>query len=459
MPLPQRIEEESQLRDYLKLLRKRRWVMVSVFLIVVATGTIKTYLQTPIYQASARVVIDPEPPKILNIQEITPFAAHDYFMYYNTQRELINSRPVMEKVIDNLGLIRTMPQLGAAKDPVAVLRGLVTVVPRAETRLIDIRFEHPDPTLAAKVASAVAQMYVRNNLDLKLQGAREAVTWLSEQMTDLGAKVQDSAMALQNYRVKAGIVGLEEQRQITTGKIMNSNTAYLDAQAQRLAVESKLKELRAIARDPVGAQTIFTVADNSLIQKLKSEAVDLQIEFSKLRETFGPKHPKVLGLQTQLEAVQQKLNGEIQTMLQAVNTELRVAKAREDALLQNVNELRREAQQLSEKEIEYQVLQRDVESNKQMQQTVLNRLKEMGVSGGMETNNIRVVEEAQIPKFPVKPRKSRDLGFAVVIGLVGALGVALLLERLDNTVRTPEEVERYLGFPVVGIIPLFEEKR
>jgi uncharacterized protein involved in exopolysaccharide biosynthesis len=266
-------------------------------------------------------------------------------------------------------------------------------------------------------------------------------------------------MALQNYRVKAGIVGLEEQRQITTGKIMNSNTAYLDAQAQRLAVESKLKELRAIARDPVGAQTIFTVADNSLIQKLKSEAVDLQIEFSKLRETFGPKHPKVLGLQTQLEAVQQKLNGEIQTMLQAVNTELRVAKAREDALLQNVNELRREAQQLSEKEIEYQVLQRDVESNKQMQQTVLNRLKEMGVSGGMETNNIRVVEEAQIPKFPVKPRKSRDLGFAVVIGLVGALGVALLLERLDNTVRTPEEVERYLGFPVVGIIPLFEEKR
>ena len=146
-------------------------------------------------------------------------------------------------------------------------------------------------------------------------------------------------------------------------------------------------------------------------------------------------------------------------MLQSINTEYQVAMAREKSLLRNVNKLRREAQNLSGKEIQYQALERQVDSNKQMQETVLNRLKEMGVSRELETNNIRVMEEAQVPGFPIKPRKTRDLSLAIVIGLLGGIGLAFFREYLDNTIRTPEEVGRYLGFPVVGIIPVFEEKR
>ncbi|MFQ5872379.1 MAG: GumC family protein [Dehalococcoidia bacterium] len=458
MPLPPRDEEENRLRDCLQVLRKRRWMIVSVFIIVVATAAIRTYLQTPIYQATARVLIDPEPPKILNIQEVTPLSARSQG-YYRTQYELIKSRPVLEKVIEKLNMTRRLPKLAEAKDPVAVLLRSVVVAPKRGTRLVNIKFEHPDPELAAEVANTIAHMYTRNNLELKLKGAQEALAWLSEQMTELRAKVQDSSMALQNYRVKAGIMGLEEQRRITTGKIMNFNDAYLDAQAQRLTVEAKLKEIQAIARDPVGALTIFTVADNPLIQKLKAEATDLKIELSKALKTYRHKHPKVLALRAQIREVQEKLDAEIQTMLQAINTEYRVARAREQALLRNVNKLKRQAQQLNEKEIEYEALQREVDSNKQMHETVLDRLKEMGVSGGLETNNIRVVEEAQVPKHPVKPRKSRNLILAVVIGLLGGIGLAFFLEYLDSTVRTPEEVERYLGFPVLGIIPLFEGKR
>ena len=146
-------------------------------------------------------------------------------------------------------------------------------------------------------------------------------------------------------------------------------------------------------------------------------------------------------------------------MLQAVNTELRVARARENALLQNVERLRQEAQQVSEKEIDYQGLEREVNSNQQMQETVLNRVKEMGVSGALETNNLRVVEEAQVPAFPIKPQKSREIGIAIIMGLLAGIGLALLLERLDNTIRTPEEVQSYLGFPVIGVVPIFEGKR
>jgi uncharacterized protein involved in exopolysaccharide biosynthesis len=404
-------------------------------------------------------MIEPELPKILNIQEINPSAGQYYQQYYLTQYELIKSRPVMEKAIENLDLAKLLPDLAGVKDPAAVLSSSIAVFPVKETSLVDIKFEHRDPAAAAAVANAVARAYTRNNLDMKMKNAREALAWLSEQMTELRTKVRDSSMALQNYRVKAGIVGLKEQREITTGKIMSSNTAYLEAQAQRLAVEAKLKEIQAIAKDPTGAQTLYIVADNLMIQKLKEQASQLRIEMTKGLETLGPKHPRIIELRAQMQEVQKKLDAEIQTMLQAVNTEVRVARARENALLTNVERLRQEAQGTYEKEIDYQGLEREVNSNQQMQDTVLNRLKEMGVSGALETNNLRIVEEAQVPTYPIKPQKSREIGFAIILGLLAAFGLALLLERLDNTIRTPEEVQSYLGFPVIGVVPIFEGKR
>lgn len=457
MPLPPRLEE-SDLRDYLQVLFKHRWMIMSVFIIVVATAAIRTYLQTPIYQAIARVLIDPEPPRVLNIQEVTPIGAQDQ-AYYRTQLALIKSRPVMEKVVENFNLTSRLPELAEVKDPVAALLGSVAVVPKRSTRLVDIKFEHPDPVLAAMVANAIAHTYARSNLDLKLKGAREALAWLSEQMIGLKAKVKDSSLALQTYRVKAGIVGLEEQRRITTTKIVNFNNAHMTVQTQRLALEAKLKELRTIVRDPLGAQTIFTVANTPLIQKLRTEVADLKAQIREKQMTYKETHPIIIRLQARIQDVQKKVVAEIQTMLQSINTEYQVAMAREESLLKNVNKLRREAQNLSGKEIQYQALERQVDSNKQMQETVLNRLKEMGVSRELETNNIRVMEEAQVPGFPIKPRKTRDLSLAIVIGLLGGIGLAFFREYLDNTIRTPEEVGRYLGFPVVGIIPVFEEKR
>ncbi len=459
MPLPPPIEEENVLRSYLQLFHKRRWTIISVFLIVAATGTIRTFLQTPIYRASARVMISPEAPKVLNIQDLNPTGSNYYYQYQLTQQELIKSRPVIEKAIESLNLTKRLPELAGVKDPVPVILGSVIVSPLKETSLVDIKFEHRDPAVAADVATGIARAYTRNNLDMKMKNAREALAWLSEQMNELSTKVRDSSMALQNYRVKAGIVGLKEQREITTGKIMSFNKAYLEAQAERLAVEAKLKEIQAIAKDPIGAQSLFIVADNPMIQKLKEQAADLKIEVSRALETLGPKHPKIIELRAQIQEIQKKLDGEIQTMLQAVNTELRVARARENALLQNVERLRQEAQQVSEKEIDYQGLEREVNSNQQMQETVMNRLKEMGVSGALETNNLRVVEEAEVPKFPVKPQKSRDILLAIITGLVAGIALAFFLERMDSTIRTPEEVQRYLGSPVLGVVPIFEAKR
>jgi succinoglycan biosynthesis transport protein ExoP len=449
---------EAHLKDYYRLLRKHRWLVIGLFLVTVLTVAIWTFVQTPIYQATATVLIEPEPPKILNIQEVTPIGGPTQ-EYYRTQYELMTSRPIADKVIETLKLKQRIPALATAADPARALTAGVTIEPRRNTRLVLVKYESADPVLAADVANAVARQYAKHNLDLKLKAAQDALAWLTEQMSGLKAKVQESSVALQNYRVKAGIMGLQEQRQITAQKIMDFNKAYLEAQAQRLSVEAKMNELQRVTSDQGGSRTIFTVADNLLIQKLKAEASDLEVQKSKLLKTYKDMHPEVLKVQAQIEQVAQKIEAEIKTMMRGVQTEYRVAKAREETLLGNVNRLRQEGQELNEKEIQYLALQRDADSNQQLYEAVLKRLKETGVTGGLETNNVSVIEDAPVPRVPIRPSKRTNLLIAVVVGLVVGVGAALGIEYFDTTIKTPDDVERYLGVPVIGIVPIFAGKR
>jgi len=429
-----------------------------LFLAAVLTVGIYSFVQTPIYQATATVLIEPEPPKVLNIQEVSPIGSPTQD-YYRTQYEIMTSRPIIEKVIETLNLRKRMPGLDRAADPARAFLGSVTVEPKRNTRLVLVRFDSPDPALAAEVANALARQYAKHNLDIKLKGAQEALAWLTEQMNTLRAKVQESSVALQNYRVKVGIMGLQEQRQITAQKIMDFNKQYLESQAQRLSAESKMTELQRIASDRAGAQTIFTVADSPLIQRLKQEASELDTQRAKLSKTYKEKHPEILKIDAQIEQVNQRIETETKTMLRAVQTEYRVAKAREETLLGNVNRLRGEAQELNEKEIQYLNLQRESDSNQQLYEAVLKRLKETGVTGGLETNNVSIVEEATVPRVPIRPRKMVNLIIAILVGLLIGVGTALTIEYFDTTVKTPDDVERYLGLPVIGIVPQFVAKR
>ncbi len=458
MPVTRETEPEAHLKDHLRVLQKHRWLITGVFLVTVITVAIWTFQQIPIFQASATVLIEPEAPKILNIQDVTPIGGPTQ-EYYETQYEIIKSRPIIENVIESLNMKQRIPGIGAARDPYGAFLGPFTVEARRNTRLVFVKFEHSDPALAAEVANAVAHAYAKYNLDIKLKGARDALAWLTDEMGKLKSKVQESSVALQNYRVKTGILGLQEQRQIIAQKIMDFNKAYLETQAQRLSIEAKLRELTQILKEKSGAKTIFIVADNPLIQKLEAELSDLETQKSKVLKVYKEKHPEVLKVNAQLQQVNQKLSAEIQRMLQAVQTEYRVARAREETLLGNVNQLRREGQDLSEKEIQYLSLQRETESNQQLYEAVLKRLKETGVTGGLEANNVRVIEEATPPKYPVKPRKTRNLALSIVIGLSVGIGLAFTIEYFDTTVKSPDEVERYLGLPVIGIVPAFGRKR
>ena len=450
-------EQEIHLRDYLLVLYKQRWLAVVTFVLVVAGATIWTFVQTPIYEGTVRLLIDREPPRVVNIPEVQPLETTSSD-YYQTQYEIIKSRPVIDRAIENLGLTRRMPRLVDASDPAGALLRVVQVEPKRNTRLVDIKAQDPNPELAAEVANGIARAYARFNLENKLNSTRDALVWLSEQMNELKAKVQDSEVALQKYREKVGIVGIEQQRNITAQKTVESNRAHLEVQALRLGVESRLRELSSLAKGGVQSGLLLAYQDSALIRKLVGESSDLEVQLSKALKMYKEKHPEVLKLRSQMEQVQERMRQEVQTTLKSVEAEFKVAKAREDALAARLDAVKRETLDLNEKEIQYAALQREVGSNQQLYDVVLKRVKETGLSGGLETNNVRIVEEARVPRNPVRPRIWLNISLALVVGLMLGCGLAFFVEYFDNTIRTPEEAERYLGLPTLGMIPLFESK-
>jgi uncharacterized protein involved in exopolysaccharide biosynthesis len=457
MAAPER-ELQPHVISYRRLFRKHRWLMTGLFLLTVLTAAIWTFLQVPIYEAVATILIEPEPPKVLNIQDVVPMGGASDRNFYPTQYEIMKSRPVIERAVA-LGAKKRGGSEAGAGDAIGRLSGAVTIEPRRNTRLVLIKVQGPDAALAAEQANAVSNAYAKYNVELKLKGARDAITWLTEEAGRLRMKVDDSSQALQNYRVKTGILGMQEQRQITAAKIMDFNKAFLEAQAQRLSLESKLQQLDRIAKEPAGVQTIFTVADNALIDKLKSEASNLETEKSKLLKVYKDQHPEILKVEAQIQQVKQRLDAEFQNTMRAVQTQYKVARGREDTLQNQVNQLRQEGQQLNEREMQYQNLQREVESNQALYDSVLKRMKETGVAGGLEDSNVRIIEEATAPTVPIRPRPARSIALSIAGGLVLAIGAAFALERLDTTVKTPDDVERYLGLSVIGIVPAFRGRR
>jgi polysaccharide biosynthesis transport protein len=453
-------EAGSPLHSYIRVLRKRWFLILSVFVLTVASAVFFTSQQTRVYQAAATVLIEPEPPRVVNIPDVTNEreGSQDY---YSTQYKILQSRAVVEPVIDRLDLKERMPRI-RGRDPYGALlyaRHGLSIDPVKNTRLVLVKFEDPNPTLAMEIANAVASQYVKYTLDTKQAEAQTANAWLSDQIQALRAKAQQSSNALQAYQAKADLLGVQDQRQITQSKLIDFNRAYQDAQSQRLSSESKLRELTRIAKDPSGSETLITIVNDPLIQKLKTEASDLQIERSKLSQIYREKHPDLQQLDAQIQQVNHRLQTELQKLVRAVETEARVAKAREETLLANMNELRREARTLNEREAQALSLQREKDSVEELQATVLKRLKETGLTSGLTATNIRVLEMAKVPLAPIYPRTQLIWNLSAIAGLALGIGAAFLADSLDNRIRSADDIERALGVPIVGVVPVFRGRR
>jgi len=447
------VMESVHLREYIRVIRKHAWLVLACFAVIVGAVAIGTYLQQPVYRAATRALIAPEAPRVVNIQEVTP-SGGDSLEFFQTQIQIIRSRPVVQRVIDSLGLLGRKSELARAADPAEAFLQNVSVEPVRNTRLVEIQVDDPDPKLAAEMANALASAYVHQNLELKLGAARDALTWLTAQVQDLKSKVNESELTLQRYREQSGLVSVEEKQSLTTKKLAEFNSNYVEAKAKRLEMEARLVELRRTSQQPELLESSPVVMNNPLVQRLKGQLVELEVTRSKLLKTFRDKHPEVVKVQSQIDEISQKIREEVGRLALSMESEYNALKARENAMVQAVNQYRDEAQGLAKKEIQYGILKRDVDSNQQLYDVLLKRLKETGLSQGLDSSNVRIVEPAVTPIRPVRPRKLLNLAVGVVLGLTTGLVLAFFVEYMDDTVRAPEHIEQAIGVPVFALIPV-----
>jgi capsular exopolysaccharide synthesis family protein len=492
-----RAPEEPHLLDYVRMVVKRRHVALTAFVIVAMLATVYTFTATAIYEGRVQLLIEADDPNVVNFAQVID-EAQSRQDYYQTQYRLLESRSVAKKTIETLNLWKqeeftpdsTKQHFtvgNAMRGATAWLASLVsgrsaesgvpgvdetaaqaktidkfldrlTVTPVRNSRLVEVSFRLQDPKLAVSVANTVAKSYIEQNLDFRFTATRDASAWLEQQLAQQRKAVETAEARLQQYREQNETISFENSQNIVVQKLTDLNSAVTKAKTERLQKESMYRQLITIQQNPAELDTFPAILANEFIQQQKAALAQLQRDQAQMSDKLGERHPDMIKIRSAVDAVQARLHGEIAKVVQAVRTEYQAALAQEQSLTRALDAQRGEALSMNRKAIDYGVLDRDVESSKQIYQTLLQRAKETGISGNLKTSNVRVVDSAELPDRPVSPRHALNLLLGLFGGAFFGIGLAFFFEYLDNTVKTPEEIETHLGLPSLGLIPALAQK-
>jgi len=340
-------------------------------------------------------------------------------------------------------------------DPVAPYVGFVlgslNVVPVRNSRIVELRVTSSEPQLASDMANGIAQAYIQQNLEARFSASKDATDWFGGQLAEQRKKVEETEVALQRYKETHDAIAVEDRENIVVQRLADLNGAVTKAKTTRIEKEALYAQLKAV-QGTSAVDTFTAVLGNEYIQKLKSEVGDFQRQEAQLAEKYGERHPEMVRIKNAVQVAQAKFDNEVNKVVESVRAEYMAALAQERSLTGALDAQKSEALGLNRKGIEYTVLQREAESNRQLYESLLQRTKETGISGELKSSNIRVVDPAEVPTSPVLPRRSNDLMMALLAGSVLALGLVFLFEYLDNRIKSPQEL-RALNLAFLGMVP------
>jgi polysaccharide biosynthesis transport protein len=498
-------ELQVDLRDYLRVIVKRRWTIISSVLMIFICVAVSDFTAIPIYQAKSKLIIEKENPNIMSIQEVMSVDSSGSD-FYQTQYKIIESRTIARMVIKRLNLgenkeflpreeknildefketvrgtisevkksikgMLVQPKASKKKNQEEVDKikeiGLVnqfinrvSVSPIRNSRLVDIHFEATDPKLAAEITNTLAQSYIDHNLDVRLQAVKNAMNWMNERIEKEKARVEKAEKALQNYRKRQNIItGFSGQVEtVTAQKLAKLNAEVVSAESLRVEAQTKYNQAAQLSFKPNSADAIPEVINNPLIQMIKKQEVAVYGKYSELSKKYGKEHPKLIASQSEITSLEERRNAEIKRIVESLKNTYQVALARELSLKNALERQKTEALELNQKAIEYGILKREVESSREMYELLIKRFKETSMTEDLNATNIRVIDFAEIPRARLKPKVRRDLTIAIIAGLLLGLAFAFTFEYLDNTIKTPDDIEKFLQVPFLGLIPVIKRK-
>lgn len=458
---------EPHLYDYLLILRKHQWLILSFMLAVVTIVAIAAFRMQPVYVATARIEIDRENANILPFQGAD---SYDYMVdsenFLETQSKILTSETLALQTIRDNGLTARpeFSSAGGSSEAVATgslanqtrppelgqFLGSLSVRRVPNSRLMDVSFESTDPRLAARLVNAHIATYVEQNFRSKYESTTRATSWLADQLSDFKVKVQKSEDARIAYERQNQIWTLDDKQNMTTQRLADVNRQFTDAQSERLRKESLFQFAKSGDLDAVPQ-----VQSNAALTDLLKKRRDLTAEYEDALSQYGPNFPKVQRLQAQLKDINDNVEKEKQKILDVLESDYREASQREARLAQALDEQKAEANRMAEKLVEYNILKREAEANKTLYEGLMTKLKETAISAGLRSSNIRIVDPAMVPTSPARPAKAKNIVLAFLVGLVGGIGLALIREYLDNTVKTPDDIETLARLPSLAVVPQF----
>jgi polysaccharide biosynthesis transport protein len=452
---------EIHLRDRLSVFYRYRYVAVLAFLVVLAAAGLRAYSQTPMYRASARLLIDLEDERSLAMEGVSTTSSTAYMQdpepYFQTQYRILTGRDLARRVI-----ARVQGRPGATTavtdGQIGEFTSRVLVEPVRASRLVDVVIVSPDPALAASSANILAEEYVQQNLDLRRQNMERSLEWLGQELARQKTIVEASERAMAQYREDQNALSLEDRQNIVIARLNQLNDAATRARTNRAQKESLYTRLAGLGPKAAAADSIPEILQNPYIQSLKAQVAELERRKALLSERYGDKHPEMLTVNASIQDATRQLNLEIAKAVEAIRHDYDSAMLEERTLASALEEQKEIATDLDRKSVTYTVLQRDAESNRELYQTLLRREKELQVLANSRGNNVRLVERAAIPQAPFSPNLRRAVMLGTIVAFLVAIGLVLGLDYLDDTIKTPEDITR-LGLPFLALVPAVRSGR
>lgn len=478
--------EAPSVRDYWQILRKHPWTILACFLIAVGVSAVIAFTTTPIYVARASVMIERKAPHVVKIQQVAEEAeAADENSYYESQYQILKSRSLAAEVIKAQKLegdakfvnqgeqIRSLGRMlfapvewlkrilpgnrpsatasnlaGVDSRFIDIYSSMVSIEPVKRSRVVTVGISSPDPALAARVANAHVDGYIQQGFKMRSQANEEARKFLESKIGELKSRVEKAEYALNDFRRNKGIISLDEKENIVVERLADLNRRLTEAEAERIGLEAQTKLITSRQYDSLPA-----VISNALIQSLKNQVVQLEAEHAKLADQFLPGYPRLAQVKAQLDESKSRLAQQIKVAVEGINSAFLTALGKERDLRVKMDQQKSATFALKDAAVQYAILAREANTNKQLYDSVLERFREISVSGELPSSNVSIVDRAEIPQLPSKPNKRLNILLGAFVGLFGGLGLALLREHLDNTVKTPEETERCFGTPCLAVVP------
>jgi capsular exopolysaccharide synthesis family protein len=493
------LEREIHLSDYLRVVQKRLWIILLIFVAAVTMTAANVSKLQPYYQAAARIQIERESPNIIGFQEVVP-QGYNFWgeEYYETQVKLLKSRSLAQEVVRRLNLrardmvtsgpappspLRTTvvepvkrllgiappsPQAQSVAAEVAIesleerrlvgmVQGMISISPVKGTQLVDLVGTSGNPRLAAAVVNALAEAFIERNLRLRINTTKDATKWLTTELEEARKKVETSENALQRYKEAKDILVSKDRQDLVAQKLDELNSALIKAKTERITLETRYQQMEKAGGDSK-SQVTPDFLEDSMAQTLRKEYLELKNELETLSKTYTSKHPRIISLKERIKSQEEQIKAEINKVRKSIKNEYEVALAKERSFQEAVDQQKIMVQDLNQRYIQYDVLEREVQNNRRIYDVLLSRAKETGLVEGLQVGNIRIIDPAEVPGSPAGPNKNRSILLAVVLGLVGGLGFAFFLEYMDDSVKDPDDLEHYIQLPFLAPVPLIKPK-